>query len=86
MSANLYSSGIITLGTLIAVFLATSDEAIILLAAAQNGSFEICKLLVTKIIIAQRVSSVMDADLIVVLDNGKVSAFGTHEELLETNE
>ena len=52
MSANLYSSGIITLGSLIAVFLATSDEAIILLAAAQNGSFEICKLLVTKIIIA----------------------------------
>ena len=52
MSANLYSSGIITLGALVAVFLATSDEAIILLAAAQNGSFEICKLLVTKIIIA----------------------------------
>lgn len=52
MSANLYSSGIITFGTLIAVFLATSDEAIILLATAHNGSFEIFKLLVTKIIIA----------------------------------
>lgn len=52
MSANLYSSGIITLGTLIAVFLATSDEAIILLATAENGSFEILKLLITKIIIA----------------------------------
>ena len=52
MSANLYSSGIITLGTLIAVFLATSDEAIILLATAHNGSFEIFKLLVTKIIVA----------------------------------
>ena len=50
MSANLYSSGVITLGTLIAVFLATSDEAIILLAAAHNGGFEIFKLLVTKII------------------------------------
>lgn len=52
MSANLYSSGIITLGTLIAVFLATSDEAIILLATAHNGAFEIFKLLITKIIIA----------------------------------
>lgn len=40
----------------------------------------------TKIIIAQRVSSVMDADLIVVLDNGKVSASGTHEELLKTSD
>lgn len=52
MSANLYTSGIITLGTLIAVFLSTSDEAVILLATAHNGSFEIFKLLVTKIIIA----------------------------------
>ncbi len=52
MSANLYSSGIITLGTLIAVFLSTSDEAIILLATAKNGSIEIIKLLITKIIIA----------------------------------
>ncbi len=52
MCANLYSSGIITLGTLIAVFLSTSDEAIILLATAENGCFEICKLIVTKIIIS----------------------------------
>ena len=52
MSANLYGSGIITLGTLIAVFLSTSDEAVILLATAHNGSFEIFKLLVTKIVIA----------------------------------
>lgn len=52
MSANLYGSGIITLGTLIAVFLATSDEAVILLATAHNGGYEIFKLLVTKIIIA----------------------------------
>ncbi len=37
----------------------------------------------TKIIIAQRVSSVMDADMIVVLDNGAVADTGTHEELLE---
>ena len=52
MSANLYSSGIITLGTLIAVFLSTSDEAIILLATAHNGGYEIFKLLITKIIIS----------------------------------
>ncbi len=52
MSANLYSSHIIALGTLIAVFLSTSDEAIILLATSQNGSTEILKLVITKIIIA----------------------------------
>ena len=52
MCANLYSSGIITLGTLVAVFLSTSDEAIILLATAENGYFEILKLIATKIVIA----------------------------------
>ena len=36
----------------------------------------------TKIIIAQRVNSVMEADQIVVLDNGRVHMTGTHEELL----
>ncbi len=40
----------------------------------------------TKIIIAQRISSVQDSDLILVLDGGKISAAGTHEELLETSE
>ncbi len=40
----------------------------------------------TKIIIAQRISSVQDADLILVLDGGKISAAGTHEELLKTSE
>ena len=40
----------------------------------------------TKIIIAQRVSSVEDADRILVLDDGKINGFDTHEHLLETNE
>ena len=39
----------------------------------------------TKLIIAQRISSVMDADRIIVLNDGKLDGFGTHEELLETN-
>lgn len=40
----------------------------------------------TKIIIAQRVSSIEDADQIIVLDNGKISGIGTSEELLKTND
>ena len=40
----------------------------------------------TKIIIAQRISSVMDADQIVVMDEGTVTGIGTHEQLLETNQ
>ena len=36
----------------------------------------------TKIIIAQRVASVQDADVIVVMDNGGIADMGTHEELL----
>lgn len=40
----------------------------------------------TKIIIAQRIGSVSHADKIVVLDDGKINAVGTHEELLESNE
>lgn len=39
----------------------------------------------TKIIIAQRISSVIDADKIIVIDDGKVTGIGTHEELLESN-
>ena len=40
----------------------------------------------TKIIIAQRISSVKDADQIIVMDNGSIHGLGTHEELLESNE
>ncbi len=39
----------------------------------------------TKIIIAQRISSVMDADKIIVLENGRIAGEGTHDELLKTN-
>ena len=40
----------------------------------------------TKLIIAQRISSVQDADRILVLDQGAVVGFGTHEELLKDND
>ena len=40
----------------------------------------------TKIIIAQRISSVEDADKIIVFDNGEISGVGTHDELLKNNE
>ena len=39
----------------------------------------------TKLIIAQRIASVQDADMIIVLDNGQVSAVGSHEELMKTS-
>lgn len=40
----------------------------------------------TKIIIAQRIASVEDADLIIVMDNGSISAAGTHEDLLQSSD
>ena len=40
----------------------------------------------TKIIIAQRIASVQDADKIIVMDNGKIDAVGTHDKLLKSNE
>ena len=40
----------------------------------------------TKIIISQRISSIQDADRIIVMDDGRISGFATHEELLENNE
>ena len=58
----------------------TKTDAIIRKSLRENLSD------VTKLIIAQRVSSVQDADKIIVLDEGRIVGFGTHEELLETNE
>lgn len=40
----------------------------------------------TKIIISQRVTSVMDADMIIIMDEGKIAGMGTHDELLKTSE
>ena len=40
----------------------------------------------TKIIIAQRISSVEHADMIIVMNNGRIDGIGTHEELLKSNE
>ena len=39
----------------------------------------------TKIVIAQRISSIEDADQIIILDNGRIDAIGTHEELIKSN-
>ena len=39
----------------------------------------------TKLIIAQRIASVQDADMIIVLDNGMISAVGSHEELMRSS-
>jgi ATP-binding cassette subfamily B protein len=41
---------------------------------------------ITKIIIAQRVSSVQDADQIIVMDDGRISDIGTHDTLLQTSD
>jgi len=40
----------------------------------------------TKLVIAQRISSVQDCDHIIVMDDGRINGFGTHDELLQTNE
>ena len=51
-SANLFANGVITLGTLIAVFLATSDEAVLIMLSHPEKKFEVLKLLAVKFVIA----------------------------------
>lgn len=58
--ANLFSNGIITLGTLIAVFLATSDEAILIMFSHPDKKVEIIKLIAAKLIIAVIFGYVVD--------------------------
>lgn len=60
MSANLYAGGVITLGTLISVFLSTSDEAVILLVAEPGRRLEIFRLLLTKVALAIVAGYVID--------------------------
>lgn len=59
-AANLYSGGIITLGTLIAVFLSTSDEAIIILLSKPDKGIEILKLILIKVVIGMFAGYIVD--------------------------
>ena len=69
-------------GEIVAVGNGTKDEEMILKVGdtVLYGKYSD----MTKIIIAQRITSVMEADEILVMDNGCVKGFGTHEELLKT--
>ena len=69
----------------------TFGEIMLRLSPENNARFTQCNAFATKIpnttkiIISQRISSVQDADRIIVLDNGMVSGFDTHENLLKNN-
>lgn len=52
IAANLYAGGIISMGTLVSVFIATSDEAILIMIGNPNAAAEVCSLLAAKIAIA----------------------------------
>lgn len=60
LSANLYAGGVITLGTLCAVFLSTSDEAVLLLAATPSAAPDILKLLLAKVLIGVATGYLVD--------------------------
>ncbi len=60
LCANLYAGGVVTLGTLIAVFLSTSDEAVLLLAANPSAAPDIFKLLLMKVLIAVAAGCLVD--------------------------
>ncbi len=60
LCANLYAGGVVTLGTLIAVFLSTSDEAVLLLAANPSAASDIFKLLLMKVLIAVAAGCLVD--------------------------
>ena len=60
LSANLYAGGVITLGTLCAVFLSTSDEAVLLLAATPSAAPDILKLLLAKVLIGVAAGYLVD--------------------------
>lgn len=60
LSANLYAGGMITLGTLCAVFLSTSDEAVLLLAATPSAAPDILKLLLAKVLIGVAAGYLVD--------------------------
>ena len=60
LSANLYAGGVITLGTLCAVFLSTSDEAVLLLAATPSAASDILKLLLAKVLIGVAAGYLVD--------------------------
>ena len=54
--------------------------------SAIRKAFRECLPETTKLIISQRVSSVMDADRLIIMDEGRLAGFGTHEQLLADNE